>query len=89
MAEVAPVISVNDPVAVAPLAHCHEGLVTTPSGSDTDAVAAVPPLNEAGNVTVPASSTFVRVMVTAIVSSMTVSAVPAASLLSLTVTFTE
>ena len=78
----------NDPVAVFPLAHCHESPETVPSGSVTDAVAAVPPLNVDGNVTVPASSTFVRLMVTAIVSSTTVSASPVASLLSLTFTVT-
>ena len=79
----------NDPVAVSPRAHRHDGLETVPSGSVTEAVASTPPLNVAGNVTVPASSLLFTEMVTAMVTSTVVSSPPPASLPSCTVTFTE
>ena len=79
----------NDPVAVFPRAHRHDGLETVPSRSLTDAVAAVPPVNVAGSVTVPASSLLLTEMVTAMVASTVVSSPPTAFLPSCTVTFTE
>ena len=79
----------KDPVAVSPLAHRHDSLETVPSGSVTDAVASVPPVNVAGSVTVPSSSRLLTEMVTAMVASTVVSSAPTASLPSCTVTFTE
>ena len=78
----------NDPVAVFPRAHSHVTPLTVPSGSVTDADNVDPPDSVPVIVTVPSSLTLVRLMVTAMLSSVAVLALPAASLLSRTLTVT-
>ena len=78
----------NDPPAVSPRAHRHVTLVRVPSMSVTDAVSVSPPDSVPEIDAVPGSSTLVRLMVTAMVSSVVVFALPAASLLSRTFTVT-
>ena len=78
----------NDPVAVFPRAHRHVKPLTVPSRSVTVAANAEPPDSVPVIVTVPSSLTLVRLMVTVMLSSMAVLALPAASLLSRTLTVT-
>ena len=70
-------------------AHCHVRLLMVPSMSVTDAVSVSPPASVPVIVTVPGSSTLERLMVTAMLSSVALSVLPAASLLSRTFTVTE
>ena len=76
------------PVAVLPCAHCHVTLLVLPSGSSSTAVNATPPCSVPTIVTVPASSSFVRLIDTVIEASTVSSTLPAASLLSCTSTVT-
>ena len=82
----------NVPVAVALRDHCHVRLVTgseeDASGSVKAAVSVWPPFSVPVIVTVPSSSTFVTLMVTAMVASTRVSGMSILSLLSLTPTVT-
>ena len=89
LSEVAPLMGANGPEAEAPSAHCHVRLLTVPSMSVTDAVSSSPPASMPMMVTVPGSSTLERLMVTAMLSSVLVSVLPASSLLSRTFTVTE
>jgi hypothetical protein len=63
--------------------------VTAPSGSEREALSAESTRGVPGTERAPASSALVTLMVTSMVSSAAVSAVPPASLLSLTETMTE
>ena len=82
---VAPLMSVNVPVEVVALAHCHVVLATPPSGSLRMAVRATPTKGVSeSKLTVPASSTSVTVISKSKVSSISVSALPSRSFLSLT-----
>ena len=87
--DVAPEMGAKGPEAEAPSAHCQLTLVGVPSMSVTDAVSVSPPDSVPVIVTVPGSSRLLTLMVTAMVSSHTVSLAPLASFLSRTSTTTE
>ena len=68
---VAPLMSVNGPVAAAPCAHCQVAPLSPPSGSASSALSGIASSGcSTDSVTVPASSTLVTVMVTATLSSV-------------------
>ena len=86
----APLMSTNVPVALAEDAHCQVSLVTPPSGSVRLAATAVPTCGlDGSSFTVPASSSLVTVIVTAMVASTEGSSVLSMALPSLTLTVTE
>ena len=77
----ASLMRVNDPVAVVALAHCQVTPVAPPSGSIRVAVSDAPTRGLADDsVTVPASSSLVTLMVTAMVAIAFLSPVPSFAL---------
>ena len=82
------VMSLNVPPTEPDRFHWYDGMLMLPSGSVTDAMSVDPPDSVPEIVTVPGSSTFVRLMVTVMEASVAVFALPAEFLLSRTFTVT-